>query len=60
MENDGDVNIDKKTNKTDAALLLKYISGTTVLNSEQLVHADMNGDDKYDMLDVIEILNKVA
>ena len=60
LENDGDVNIDKKTNKTDAALLLKYISGTTVLNSEQLVHADMNGDDKYDMLDVIEILNKVA
>ncbi len=60
LENDGDVNIDKKTNKTDAALLLKHISGTIVLTDEQLVHADMNGDEKIDMLDVISILNKAS
>ena len=53
----GDVNADGKITDADAALVLKFISGTTTLTSGQLEMAKMNGDDVVDMLDVIAILN---
>ncbi|GEM_PF-4930062 len=57
----GDVNADGKITDADAALVLKYISGTTTLTSGQLEMAKMTGDDVVDMLDVIGILkNKTA
>ena len=53
----GDFNKNGKLNEEDAALLLKHLSGSTQLDEEQYARADINGDNKVDMLDVIAILN---
>ena len=56
--NKGDINADGKITDADAALVLKFISGTTTLTSGQLEMAKMNSNDVVDMLDVIAILRK--
>ena len=39
----------------DATLLLKHISDISKLNEEQLEHADVNNDNKIDLLDAVAI-----
>ena len=56
----GDINGSGDIDSEDAAMLLKHISGKEALDSEVLKRGDMNYDGKYDMLDVIAILNKAA
>ena len=51
-----DINSDGNVDKTDSALLLKYISGTNVEINEYV--ADVNEDDNIDVLDAIAILNR--
>lgn len=51
----GDINFNGKIDDEDAALLLKHISDISKLNDEQLAHADVNNDNKIDLLDVIAI-----
>ena len=53
----GDVNLDDIVNDADAKLYLKYLSGAYNFDSAQIRRADVNSDNKYDMLDVIAILN---
>ncbi|MBO5561004.1 MAG: dockerin type I repeat-containing protein [Firmicutes bacterium] len=54
----GDINADGNIDDIDAALLLRHISGTKLLTDEELKRADMDGNKKYNMLDVIAVLNK--
>ena len=56
----GDVSCDGTTDKADAALVLRYISGIGTLSDYQLTVADANSDGKVDMLDVVEILGLVG
>ena len=56
----GDINGSGNIDSEDAAMLLKHISGKEALDSEVLKRGDMNYDGKYDVLDVIAILNKAA
>ena len=56
----GDLSCDGTTDKADAALVLRYISGIGTLNDYQLTVADANSDGKVDMLDVVEILGLVG
>lgn len=58
----GDIDGNGKIENTDAALYLKHLNGNTAyqFTAEQLKRADVNYDGKYDMLDVIAILNKTA
>ena len=51
----GDIDSNGKIDDVDAALLLKHISDISKLNDEQLTHADVNNDNKIDLLDVIAI-----
>ena len=44
-------------NKTDAALLLKYLSGSLKLNSRQMAAADVNSDTNVDLTDAIKIVD---
>ena len=53
----GDVNMDECITDADAKLYLKYLSGIYSFNAEQLKRADVNFDEYYNMLDVIEMLN---
>ncbi|MDO4301978.1 MAG: bacterial Ig-like domain-containing protein [Clostridia bacterium] len=52
----GDVNRDGNIDKTDAALVLRYASGTSVNTAIDLVAADCNRDGNIDELDSIWIL----
>ena len=56
----GDVNNDKIINNVDAALTLNHISGISSLDEKALILADVNNNNKVDILDVIKILNLVA
>ena len=56
----GDIDGNGTVNSTDAAMLLKHISGKEELDSDVLKRSDANYDSNYDMLDVIAILNKTA
>ncbi|MGN1317971.1 MAG: dockerin type I repeat-containing protein, partial [Lachnospirales bacterium] len=56
----GDVSGNDITDKVDATLVLRYSSGIDTLNAYQLSIADVNGDGKADMLDVIKILELVT
>lgn len=56
----GDVSCNDTTDKADAALVLRYISGIGTLSDYQLTVADANSDGKVDMLDVVEILGLVG
>ena len=56
----GDVSCNDTTDKADAALVLKYISGIGTFSDYQLTVADANSDGKVDMLDVIKILGLVG
>ena len=55
----GDINGNGDIDSTDATLYLKHLSGNTAyqFDDEQFKRADVNYDGKYNMLDVIEILN---
>lgn len=55
----GDVNADGTIDRTDAALVLKHISGTKLLAGENLNCADINNDSECDIRDVVKILNVV-
>ena len=54
----GDINGDDVVDKVDAAYYLRYLisDGLYDFADRQLLRADMNNDKKYDMLDVIKIL----
>ena len=56
----GDVDLNYKVNKADAAKLLKYISGTGKLTAEEYTMAFVNDDNIIDILDVIAILNNAS
>ena len=56
----GDIELDGDIDKADAALLLKYISGTKELTTEQYSVAFVNEDTNVDILDVIAIFNKAS
>ena len=51
IDGNGDIN------KTDAALLLKYLSGSLKLNSRQMAAADVNSDTNVDLTDAIKIVD---
>ncbi|MBQ7265365.1 MAG: dockerin type I repeat-containing protein [Firmicutes bacterium] len=53
----GDLNKNGSLDAEDAAIMLKYISGSIQLDETQLEIADANSDGSKDMLDVISILN---
>lgn len=53
----GDVDINGIVDSKDAALLLKYISNIDTLTEEQLACGDCNKDGKWDISDVVYILN---
>ncbi|MBR3978682.1 MAG: dockerin type I repeat-containing protein [Oscillospiraceae bacterium] len=54
----GDVNGDRRPNKDDAALLLKYVAGWNV--SIKKDPADVTGDGKIDGLDAMLLLQKFS
>ena len=56
----GDIDLNGTVNKTDAAVYLKHLTGKQEFTEEQYKRADMNNDGRYDMLDVIAILNKAS
>ena len=56
----GDVDLNYKVNKADAAKLLKYISKTGKLTAEEYTMAFVNDDNIIDILDVIAILNNAS
>ncbi|MBR6400440.1 MAG: InlB B-repeat-containing protein [Firmicutes bacterium] len=58
ISTNGDVDLNGAIEKADAALLLKYLSGTATLNEKQLAAARITDSTKEtpDMLDVIAIL----
>ncbi len=56
----GDVNFNDIINDADAAMVLRYVSGIDTLNEYQLTAADVNNDEKVDMLDAVAILNMVS
>ncbi len=47
----GDVNEDGKVNNRDAAKILSYMNGITILTNHQLKNADVNEDGKVDKVD---------
>ena len=49
----GDIDGNDDINKTDAALLLKYLK----LNSRQMAAADVNSDTNVDLTDAIKIVD---
>ena len=53
----GDIDGNGDINKTDAALLLKYLSGSLKLNSRQMAAADVNSDTNVDLTDAIKIVD---
>ena len=54
----GDVDLDKDVDNTDAAILLRHISGiAAITDSAALANADCDGTEGIDMADVIWILN---
>ena len=57
----GDINTDGSITDEDARMLLGYISDSSLLTPKQFRAANANEDNKYDILDVIWILqNKTA
>ena len=56
----GDLNKNGSLDEEDAAIMLKYISGSIQLDETQLEIADANSDGRKDMLDVIAILNMAS
>ena len=55
-KNIGDVNLDNIIDTKDAALILKYISGSVKLTKEQLNASDINKDGKVDINDTVSLL----
>lgn len=53
----GDIDGNGDINKTDAALLIKYLSGSLKLNSRQMAAADVNSDTNVDLTDAIKIVD---
>ena len=51
----GDVNLDGEVNYHDRDLLLSYVLGNSTLSEQQLLNADINGDNNIDMFDVAAI-----
>ena len=55
----GDVDLNGTVDQKDAALYLKFLSGTEMFSTEQAETADVNYDGSKDMRDVIAIM-KIA
>ncbi|MCD8090747.1 MAG: dockerin type I repeat-containing protein [Clostridiales bacterium] len=53
----GDVNRDGAVDEKDAALLLKYLSGTAEINGTQLAAGDADSNAVIDLTDAVAILN---
>jgi M6 family metalloprotease-like protein len=53
----GDVNLDGSVEKSDAALLLRYLSGLEGLDADELANADCDGTAGIDLRDAQWILN---
>ena len=51
----GDINLDGEVNYHDRDLLLSYVLGNSTLSEQQLLNADINGDNNIDMFDVAVI-----
>ncbi len=55
----GDVDGDGNVDKSDAALLLKYLDGNTLLTGQQLTASDIDESKDIDFRDVIAILQRI-
>ena len=56
VENLGDFNADGKKNANDALIALRAAVGKTQLTEEQILRADVTGDDAVNAKDALEIL----
>ena len=54
----GDVNGDGNVDQQDAELVMAHLSGETVLESEQVKRADMDGDGEITYLDAMSIMEQ--
>lgn len=55
----GDINFDEILNKEDLELMKKYIFSDMIFSSYQFQQADLNGDGKVDMSDLVILKKKV-
>ena len=53
------MNLDEKVTVSDAVLLQKYLAGSETLTDEQLENADMNDDDKVNVIDLIMLKREI-
>ena len=53
----GDINLNGVIDEEDSNLLLSYVNGSSILNENVLINADVNNDQKIDMVDVDIIKN---
>lgn len=51
----GDVNLDGSVNAADLVLMSKYLHGSGSLNSEQGKRAELNGDDRINIYDMVAL-----
>lgn len=56
----GDVDLNNKIQAYDAAQILKYLTGSVILNSQQLKNADVSGDNEVSSFDASTILRYVV
>jgi hypothetical protein len=56
----GDVNADGRVDVTDAIEVIKFIRGDTVPTREQLIDADPSGNARFDIDDVLLILERIS
>ena len=57
----GDVNLNGKVEKADAAAVLRHVSGISLISDEAvLLLADVNRDGNVDVRDAVEIIKKAA
>lgn len=52
----GDVNLDGRTDLSDAKLIMQYYNGEKSFNSQQKKNADVNGDGRINLIDVKMIM----
>ena len=55
----GDINLDGSVNAADLVLMTKYILGSEALSKEKTGLADMNGDGRTDVFDLIGLRKKI-
>lgn len=51
----GDVNLDGSVNAADLVLMSKYLHGSAALDSEQGTRAELNGDDRINIYDMVAL-----